>query len=170
MVRVTAPQFDLEECNNETERAFIEALHAQAVVGNWNADAWVWDDRVVVAVSVCDQTPEYNLLLRTLRVDFDGKTVWFGPDETQQFATDLDPTRTGVSMLSGLLVCEMAVAAAEWLEWEMRRPLARQEWDHLDRRGVAPRLWVLADTGEGIAAHGLRSPDTGQPDRIVPVG
>ena len=113
MVRVAAPQFDLEECNNEAERAFIEALHARAEVGNWNADAWVWDDRVVVAVSMCDQTPGYNLLLRTLRVDFDGAGVWFGTDETQQFATELDPARPGVSVLSGRPVVELAAAAAD---------------------------------------------------------
>jgi hypothetical protein len=30
-------------------------------------------------------------------------------------------------------------------------------------------MWVLADTGEGISARGLRSPDFGPPDRVVPV-
>jgi hypothetical protein len=95
--------------------------------------------------------------------------VRFGPDETHQFSTDLDPARPGVSAMSGLPVADLAAAAADWLEREMRRPIVRHEWDRLDQRGVAPRLWVLADTGEGIGARGQRTPDFGPPDRVVPV-
>jgi hypothetical protein len=170
MVPVTAPRFDLDECNNDAERAFIQALHARAEAGGWHADVWrVWDDRLTLSVCPCDSDPKYNCVLRTLRIDFDGATVRFGPDETHQFATDLDPARAAVSLLSGQPVAELATAAADWLEREMRRPIVRHEWDRLDRRGVAPRLWVLADTGEAIVARGQRTPDFGPPDRVVPI-
>ncbi len=102
MVQVAAPRFDLDECNSEAEGVLIEALHARADAGGWCADVWrVWDDRLTLSVCPSDDDPEYNCVLRTLRVDFDGTTVRFGPDETGQFATDLDPTRSEVSVLSG---------------------------------------------------------------------
>lgn len=169
MVPVVAPRFDLAGCNTDREREFVEALHARAEAGGWYADAWPRDDRVMMSVCPCDRDSAYNCVLRTLRVDFNGTAVWFGPDETHQLATDLDPTQPGVSVLSGRPVAELAAAAADWLEREMRRPIVRHEWDRLDRRGVAPRLWVLADTGQAIAARGQRSPDFGPPDRVVPV-
>jgi hypothetical protein len=170
MVPVTAPRFDLAECNSDAERAFLVALHARAEAGGWFADSWrVWDNRLTLSVSPCDDEPEYNCVLRTLRVDFDGAVVRLGPDETHQFVTDLDPARPGVSMMSGLPIAELAAAAADWLEREMQRPIVRHEWDRLDKRGVAPRLWVLADTGEVIGVRGQCSPDFGPPDRVVPV-
>jgi hypothetical protein len=169
MVPVVAPRFDLAACNSEAERAFIEAIHARAEAGGWYADAWPRAERVVLSVCPFDSDPAYNCVLRTLRVDFDGAAVWFGPDETHQFVTDLDPARPGVSVLSGRPVAELAAAAADWLEGELRRPIVRHEWDRLDGRGVAPRLWVLADTGQAIVAHGQRSPDFGPPDRVVAV-
>ena len=170
MVPVIAPQFDLNECNSLREREFVEAIHARAETGGWYADSWPHDDRIVLSLSPCDRDPAYNFVLRTLRVDFDGTAVWFGPDETHQFATDLDPARPGVNVLYERPVGELAAAAADWLEREMRRPIVRQEWDRPDGHGVPPRLWVLVDTGEVIVAQGMHSPDMGPPDRVVAVG
>jgi hypothetical protein len=170
MVAVVAPRFDLDECNNEREREFVLALHDRTEAGGWSADAWRWDDRVVVAVCPCDLDPAYNCVLRTLPVDFDGSTVSFGPDETHQFATDLDPARAGVLVLSGQPVHELAAAAADWLEREMRRPIVRHEWNRPDRHGVARRRWVLADTGETLVTQGHVPPGLGPPDRVVAVG
>lgn len=168
MVPVVAPRFDLDECESEAERTFVEALHARAEAGDWFADVWrVRADCITLSVCPSDDDPAYNCVLRALRVDFNGSTVWFGPDETYQFATDLDPTRRGVSALSRRPVGELAAAAADWLEREMRRPIARHEWDQLDSRGVAPRLWVLADTGEGLVVRGRPPPDARHPDRVV---
>ena len=45
------------------------------------------------------------------------------PDETHQFATELDPAQPGVSMLSAQPIEELVAAAADWLEREMRRPI-----------------------------------------------
>jgi hypothetical protein len=169
VVPVIAPRFDLDECDNEAERTFIEAMHARAEAGGWFADVWrVRPDCITLSVCPADDDPKYNCVLRALRVDFDGSTVWFGPDETYQFVTELDPGRRGVYVQSGLPVGALANAAADWFEREMRRPIARHEWDRLDSRGVAPRLWVLADTGEGLVEQG-RPPRDIPPDRVVPV-
>ena len=97
MIGVNAPRFDLDECNNERERDFIESLHARAEAGGWFADSWPREDRFML--SVCPSDPQYGCVLRTLRVDFDGVAVSFGPDETHQFATDLDPARADVVVL-----------------------------------------------------------------------
>jgi hypothetical protein len=169
MVPVVAPNFDLTECNNEREREFVEALHARAETGGWYADAWPRDDRVILSVCLCDRDPEYHGVLRTLRVDFDGAAVWYGPDETHQLVTELDPAHPDVSVLFGLEVAELAAIAADWLEQEMRRLIVRHEWDRTDCRGVTPRLWVIADTGEPIVARGILSEDFGPPDRVVVV-
>lgn len=167
MVPVAAQRFDLAECNTHAEAAFVSALHARAEAGGWYADSWLWDDRVIVTVDVSD--PMENCVLRMLRVDFRDGAVAFGPDETCQLATDLDPAQPGMSVRSGQPASVLANAAADWLEWEMRRPIVRHEWNRLDCRGVAPRLWVLADTGEGLVGSGQLGPDFGPPDRVVAV-
>lgn len=169
MIPVAAPRFDLDECESEAERAFIEAVHARAEDGGWFADAWrVRTGCITLSVCPSDADSEHNCVLRTLRVDFDGSTVWFGPDETHQFATDLDPSRRGVSVLSGRPVVELAAAATDWLEREMRRPIARYDWDG---PGFRRRLWVLADTGESLvvsdSANARHREGLGPPDRIV---
>src|SRR5690349_5336447 len=99
MVSVRAPRFDLDECNTEAEAAFVAALHTRAEVSGWHADSWLWDDRIIITVDVSDR--ERNCVLRLLRVDFRNGVVAFGPDETYQLVTDLDPTRPGVSVVQG---------------------------------------------------------------------
>jgi hypothetical protein len=168
MVPVAAPRFDLAECNTDAEATFVSALHARAEAGGWYADSWLWDDRVIISVDVSD--PERNCVLRTLRVDFRDGAVAFGPDETHQFAADLDPARPGVFVMAGLPAAELAGAAADWLERETGRPIARREWD-------GPRFsrteWVLTDTGQGLvfsdSANARHRADLGPPSRVVPV-
>jgi hypothetical protein len=168
VTRVNAPRFDLGECNNEREREFAELLHAHAEAGGWFADSWRLDDRIVL--SVCLSDPERRGVLRTLRVDFDGVAVSYGPDETHQFVTDLDPARPDVTVMSGRSVAELALAAATWLQREMRRPILRHEWDQPDFRRM---VWVLADTGEQLSvsdsSNNFRRPRLGPPDRVVQV-
>jgi hypothetical protein len=167
VIPVVAPRFDIVECNNELERTFIEAMHERSETDMWYPDAWMWDDRVVLLVCVADRTPGYGVVLRSLRIDFDGQMVCFGPDETHQLATDLNPAHPGVFALSGQSIAELADAAANWLQRELRRPIMRQEWDLLDASGVSPRLWVLAGSGEVLAARGQRLTEFGPPDRGI---
>jgi hypothetical protein len=168
VIPIVAPRFDLTKCNNERERGFIESLHARAEAGDWYADWWPRNDRLMLSVSRVDGV--HNLVLRTLRIDFAGDAVRFGPDETHQFATDLDSTRPGVFAISGLPVAELATTAADWLEREMRRPIVRYEWH---RPGFWRREWLLADTGEGLvvsdSANVIKRPGLGIPDKIVTV-
>jgi hypothetical protein len=167
VVRVNALRFYLDECNTERERDFIELLHARAEAGGWFADSWPREDRIILSVCPCD--PEYRCVLRTLRVDFDGVAVSFGPDETHQFATDLDPARPDVLVLSGRPMAELASAAATWLEREMRRPILRHEWN---RPSFQRREWYLADTGQCLivsdSANDPQRLGLGPPDRVVP--
>jgi len=168
MVSVAAPRSNIDECNSESERAFIEALHGRAAAGGWYADGWPREDRFML--SVCLSDPDFLSVLRTLRVDYDGESVTFGTDETHQFATDLDPARPDVTVVRGRPVAELAAAAADWLEREMRRPIVRREWN---RSGFKRHEWLLADTGEPIAIsdsdNAGRHPDLGEPDRVVHV-
>jgi hypothetical protein len=166
MVPVVAPRFALTQCNNEREREFIEALHGRAKAGRWYADSWPRADRVIVTVDICD--PDRNCVLRMLRIDFTGRAVAFGPDETYQLVTDLDPRRPGVFIVEGRPEAELADAAGDWLEREMDRAIERQEWDG---PGFWRRLWVLADTGERLvvsdSANNIQRPGLGPPDRVV---
>jgi hypothetical protein len=114
MVPVAAPRFDLRECNTESERIFVEALHARAIAGGWYADSWRRPDRVILSVDRI----RGNAVVRTLRVDFDGVAVLFGDDETHQFVTDLDPA-LGTTRVTGRPPAELAGVAADWLEREM---------------------------------------------------
>lgn len=168
MVPVFAPRFDLGRCNNDAEAAFVQALHTRAEAGGWYADSWPQDDRIIITVDISD--PERKCILRMLRVDYAGGAVAFGPDETYQLVTDLDPRRPGVVVLDGRPVVELAAAAADWLEREMSRPVARHEWDG---PGFSRRVWVLADTGEELvysdSANAGRRPGLGPPNRVVPV-
>ena len=166
MIGVNAPRFDLDECNNERERDFIELLHARAEAGGRFADSRPREDRFML--SVCPSDPQHGCVLRTLRVDFDGVAVSFGLDETHQFATDLEPARADVVVLSGRPSAEPASAAATWLEEEMRRPIVRHEWNRPTFRG---REWLLADTGEGLivgdSANIRHRQGLGPPDSVA---
>ena len=169
MIPFEAPLFDLVECNSEQEKEFIEILHNRAKIGGWTADSWPAEDRIILSVDISDPDPAYRVILRTLRIDFDGMTTWLGPDETFQLVTNLNPDHPDVTVLSGISIFEAATRAADWLEKEIWRSIVRQEWDHLDERGVAPRLWIVLDTGEAFCSQGQRTTAMGQPERVIPV-
>ncbi len=167
MVKVSAPRFDLDECRDATERDFVEALHTRAEAGAWWADAWLRDDRIILTIDICDSDLEYNCVLRMLRVDFDGAMLTLGADETYQLVTDLDPKRTDVISMRDQSPAILANAAADWLERELGREIERHEWN---RPTFSHRLWVYADTGEGLVmsdSENKRRTDLGPPDRVV---
>lgn len=70
MVPIIAPRFRLTECPSERERGFVEALYARAEAGDWYADSWWRDDRVIITVDVVD--PARRWVLQMLRINFDG--------------------------------------------------------------------------------------------------
>jgi hypothetical protein len=151
MTKVNVPRLSLTECRNDREKQFLEFLNRRAEAGGWYADDfYVWDDRVVIAV--CARDLSSNLLLRTLRVDFDGYRLAFGPDETHQYATDLSADRPGVTIVTDRAPQELADIAADWLEREMIRPIVRNQWFRLSFNRTA---WVLQDTGEPLVVSHL---------------
>ncbi|MGV3755621.1 MAG: hypothetical protein ACO1QS_09595 [Verrucomicrobiota bacterium] len=169
MIAVNAPELGLDVCRNEREREFLELLNIRAGKGSWASDvSWLEDDKIVLAVSPFDLDPKHNCVLRTLRIDFYGQRVICGDDETHQFSTDLDPARPDVVVAEGTPV-ELAELAADWLEREMKCVIVRHEWV---RPQFTHRLWVLADTGEGLVVSDSENKDRsklGPPDRITKV-
>ncbi|HEY1068682.1 MAG TPA: hypothetical protein VGE52_21340 [Pirellulales bacterium] len=122
MVPVVAPRFYVEEpheCNDERERAFIEALHSCTENSDCSWESWPRPDRFLLSHSKIVQ----GCVVRTLRIDFDGSVVWLGDDETHQFATDLDASRPDVYLLEGFPVHVLAAAAAYWMEYQTRGSL-----------------------------------------------
>ncbi len=168
MVKVVALRFDLDECNNEREKEFIDLLHARAEAGGWYADSWQRDDRIIIAVDIHDR--QRNGVLRMLRVDYDGSALAVGPDETYQLVTDLDPARSGVVVWRDRPVAELAALAADWLEREMSRSVVRQEWL---RPTFTHTRWLLADTGQELvwsdSANNGHREELGPPDRMISV-
>lgn len=167
LMQVQAPRFDLDECNTEAEREFIEALHLRAEVRGWYADGRRREDRVIVTIDVLDR--EFNCSLRTLRVDFNGSVMLAGPDETGQLASDLDADRSEVVSIRDCAPQVLADAAADWLEREMFRPIERCEWNRVE---YYHRLWRYADTGEELVwsdSQNQKRRSLGIPSRVAPV-
>jgi len=164
MVTVNAPRFEITECNNELERQFIELIHLRSEADGWYPGVvWTHDDRLVLGVDIIDC--ELNCVLRSLRVDFYGQKVLFGDDETYQFVTDLDPYRSGVSMLSNRPVQEMAGIVADWLIGQIRRQIVCRQWLY----DCDFREWVYEDDpNRGLVNSGTRVRGRA-PDKIIPV-
>jgi hypothetical protein len=172
-IPVHAPRFDLQECCDEGAREFVERLHQRAERGDWYADSLSHlRDHVVIAVTLTDR--DRRSALRTLRTDYVGPHLLLGDDETQQFATDLDPARQGVTLVSDGLPRELADVAADWLEREMRPS------DHpggVARAGPAMRAVGATRRVQGALPAGhverFRPPiawTTGQASRCVRTG
>ncbi len=119
MVPANAPRLNLFVCRNEVDREFLEALNARAERGGWTADSWPREDRALISFDVESE----DCIIQTLRIDFDGTTVIFGPNETCQLVTDLDPNRHDVCVATGSSPAILASVAADWLEREMNNPL-----------------------------------------------
>lgn len=169
MIAVNAPELGPDVCRNEYEREFLESLNLRAERGSWApCAAYLWDDRIMLAVCLIDLDPAHNRVLRDLRIDFFGQYVLCGDDETGQYATDLDPTHSDVVIAEGTPL-ELAEFAADWLEREMKRVIVRHEWI---RPQFTCRLWVLTDTGVALVASDSENKSRsklGPPDRITKV-
>jgi hypothetical protein len=164
-MKVVAPRLEIQECRPGAEFEFVSELNSRAEKGAWSADYWPRDDRLLF--TVCPSDREHNCVLRTLRIDFDGARVVFGPDETHQLVTDLDPGRPGVRLVSGISPTAMADAAADWIERELARPIVRREWKGMT---FTHREWILDDTGERLAwsdSENRPRPDLAEPSTVT---
>lgn len=149
-VPVTAPGLGIDTCRNDDERRYLERLDARVTQGGWRPDAWPHAAGHVI-VSVCPVDAEQRSLLRTLRADYVHPQLLFGPDETHQFATDLDPSRPGVTLLPNGRPEDLADAAADWFESELSRQIVREEW--IVPGGSRERC-VLVDNGQVLTLRG----------------
>lgn len=125
---------------NEVERRFLRRLTSLQPP---EFDVWTDWPQLVVTVDVVDG--EENLVLRTLRVDFDGTRIVAGNDPTHQVTDDLDPGDPDrLESPAGLSPEALAQTVAAWLRAQVARPVERQEWIHGD---ACLQRWVLVDTG-----------------------
>jgi len=124
IIPVNAPRLGQSECRNEGERRFLERLDRRAGQGGWYADSWSHTtDHVLISISIVRGDAVY----RDLRADFFGDRLLLGYDETHQFVTGLDPARRGVTEIVLPTPEEMAEAAADWFECELRA-VAKPSW------------------------------------------
>ncbi len=123
---------------------------------------------IVLGVDISDTAP--IVVLRTLRVEFDGTRALVGDDQTMQLVTSLDPRSRDVTIFAERSPDACALAVAEWIEEQLRRPIHRHEWLH---EGFHHIVWLLADTGSKlIELTGLGSIDgldLGAPDAVTVV-
>ena len=147
---------------SDAERAFLRQIE-HLCTDKSPFDAWINYWQLVVILSISD--PEHNVILRTVRVDFDGQSLAGGNDPTHQIAPNLDPEDPDYFELRDQLTpAQFAERAFDWFHHEAIRPIDRQEWDGADHGWL---LWVLAD-GEGrpLVAQYFDQPDR-PPDRVV---
>lgn len=166
-------------CSDATpsQEAFLKPLRARAAA--WGAYGIGSDDtlvyeytdpvRLIAAVDVYD--PDANLIVGTVRIEFDGAALrgrW-GSSHFCDAIDPADPDSIGIER-PGITPEEAARLAADWLESQVRRPLERQDWR---RDGTTfHRRWVLADSGTVLCwrdeANTQRA-DLPTPDQVTPL-
>ena len=128
-------------------------------------DVWYGRRQLVTSVDVSDDGR--SVIVRTLRVDYDGEQLWGGNDPTHQLVGELDPADPDWFELSDCLSPEdCAEAAAEFFTRQVARPIDRAEWV---LGSTVKCRWTLSDVGRGLVTQGgiLAGPPT-RVVRIVP--
>jgi hypothetical protein len=132
-----------EDGRDGEERRFLRRL---TLLQPPFCEVWTGWPQLVVSVTVADD--DENLVLRTLRVDYDGNGFVAGNDPSHQITDELDPDDPDrLESPSGLDPEELAELAMAWLRAQAARPIERQEWDEDDGGW---RRWVLTDTGQAL--------------------
>lgn len=150
---------DSEQGRTDLERRFLETF--RNVLGHAPIDIWDDYEQLVVTVTIVD--PDERLVLRTLRVDYDGRAIWGGNDPDHQIDPALDPDDPEYFRVEAVTPERAAEVAADFFRRESCRPIDRLEWDGPDRRQFH---WVLADVG--LPLVGKKPGLTGRtPDRTI---
>jgi hypothetical protein len=134
-----------DDGRNDAERRFLRRLTRLQPPF---CDVWTFMPQLVVTVTVADE--DENLVIRTLRVDFNGESFVAGNDPSHQITGELeadDPDR--LESPSGLNPEELAEAAMVWLRTQAGRAIERHEWG---RRRPWQR-WILVDTGQALVVR-----------------
>lgn len=146
----------------EAEREFLGCLRS---LSNDRAhfDAWAFHPQLVVTLTIGDM--EHNVVIRTLRVDFDGSSVRGGEDPSGQIDSDLIDGAPDYFALSGQRsISDLARQAFDWFALQGRRPIDRQEWIGPDHTWLR---WVLVEPVERpLVAQYPNRPER-PPDRVV---
>jgi hypothetical protein len=166
-------EIDVDDCPTEAEREFLTALCAHS--SEWlrfglSPDAGLiqFEDSVLtVALDVSDH--KQGVVLRTLRIDFDGSGVVLGYDETGALVTKLDVQNPDVKEYRefGVTPTDCANAAAEWLEVELARRIERREWN---TPLFKHQEYVVVDMNQCIAwsdSQNKRRSGLGVPHRVT---
>ena len=114
-------------------------------------------------------TTAVDIVVRTLRADYNEERVLVGVDATGQLVTPLVDGHDGVRSydVGGETPETIGLIMAERLEPEVVRPIVREEWD----RNNFTR-WVLTDTGREVCWSSLtnrRLEHLGEPQRRIQV-
>ena len=125
-------------------------------------DAWTFYPQLVITLSIVDVVRKG--VLRTLRVDYDGKSLTAGNDRSHQIDPDLDEMDPDYTELGKHGHPEvLARIAFDWFRDQARRPIDRQEWDGPSQMWL---LWVLADDDRPLVAQYLGRPNR-PADRVI---
>lgn len=153
---------------SEDERMFLLELRRLA---NDTAlfDAWTLHPQLVVTLSIGD--PVEKAILRTLRVDFDGRSLVGGNDRSHQITeSELNPGPPYPEDLDYFELPgeftppELAQRAFDWFQRQASRPIDRLEWDGPEHGWT---VWSLADPGgEELVARYTNRPGR-PPDRVI---
>ncbi len=164
---------DIAEPKNDTERIFMETLYQRILgwlkLGIDEDDIFDTEsDDKLMAIDICDKS--LHIILNTLRIDYDGKSVIVGFDETGQIV-ELDANNDKTDHLRGSHISpkEFAYFAADWIEKELCRKIERHEWSKLFYRHIK---WIYPDTGEIICwsdSKNKKRNNLGNPSKIVKV-
>lgn len=120
---------------NEAEREFLNALFAHssawAKLGVTNDCCMInlyFDSILMVAFDICDWNG--NNVVRSLKVDYDGTRVLMGETGTNLFDSKFDVHDSKVKVLndSDSSPTDLADETAQWLYFEMSRPIVFKEW------------------------------------------
>jgi hypothetical protein len=139
---------------NEEERKFLTSLYNYAPewkkygLDDDNFIMFYEGETVTVAFDIIDENE--NLVLRSLRVDFDHTNLLLGEDITMQYVCKLDVNDPKVKKYrkSEYSTVELSEIAANWIVTEAARKIELREWVTSSYRH---RVWVLADTDNPIS-------------------
>lgn len=145
----------------DPERAFLAQLR-QLSSDRAHFDVWTFYPQLVVTLTIADR--DHNVILRTLRVDFD-EGLRGGNDPSHQIDPDLDPADPDYFERSHLgSAAASAEYAFEWFRQQAQRPIDRSEWSDPGR--VWLRWAIAEDPEKSLVAQGFNLPER-PADRIV---
>lgn len=147
-------EIQIQGFRNESEREFLTALFAHsfewAQLGVTDQYCMInyQDSILMIAFDICDWNG--NVVLRSLRVDFDCTSVLMGETGSNLFDIKFDAAFPGIVEFhkAGASPADAAEAAAKWLYCEMSRPIVLKEWI---TRSFHHKQYELSDNNQPLS-------------------